>query len=385
VPSDTKPSYLQVHSALEEILGDDLHAKRVTSLAHATLGVIQAGSLAVCMIGHGLAAARDGSSKHATKQVDRLLSNSGIDVDAILARWIPFVLGERRDISVAMDWTDFDADKQATIMLSLITDHGRATPLMWLTVDKATLKTRRSSYEHQVLVRLAEILPADVRVRIVADRGFGDQKLYRMLNEELNFDYVIRFRGDILVTDRNGLSKRAKAWVGAKGRAKLLPDAQVTADQYPVGAVVCVQDPEMKDPWCLATNLTGQPARSLIALYGRRWGIETSFRDTKDLRFGMGMSSARVSTTARRDRLWLINAFAVTFLTVLGQASEALGYDRQLKTNTSKTRSHSLLRQGMLLYQMIPNMGDARLQPLIEKFAELLKAIPLFQGVFGTV
>ena len=94
MPSDTKPSYLQVHSALEEILGDDLHAKRVTSLAHATLGVIQAGSLAVCMIGHGLAAARDGSSKHATKQVDRLLSNSGIDVDAILARWIPFVLGE---------------------------------------------------------------------------------------------------------------------------------------------------------------------------------------------------------------------------------------------------------------------------------------------------
>ena len=69
-----------------------------------------------------------------------------------------------------------------------------------------------------------------------------------MLNDELNFDYVIRFRGDILVTDRNGLSKRAKAWVGAKGRAKLLPDAQVTADQYPVGAVVCVQDPEMKDP-----------------------------------------------------------------------------------------------------------------------------------------
>jgi hypothetical protein len=34
---------------------------------------------------------------------------------------------------------------------------------------------------------------------------------------------------------------------------------------------------------------------------------------------------------------------------------------------------------------MIPNMGDARLQPLIEKFAELLKAIPLFQGAFGTV
>jgi hypothetical protein len=32
-------------------------------------------------------------------------------------------------------------------------------------------------------------------VCIVADRGFGDQKLYRVLTEELKFDYVIRFRG----------------------------------------------------------------------------------------------------------------------------------------------------------------------------------------------
>jgi hypothetical protein len=30
-----------------------------------------------------------------------------------------------------------------------------------------------------VLVRLAELLPADIKVCVVADRGFGDQKLYR--------------------------------------------------------------------------------------------------------------------------------------------------------------------------------------------------------------
>jgi hypothetical protein len=28
-----------------------------------------------------------------------------------------------------MDWTDFDADDQATLALSLVTNHGRATPL----------------------------------------------------------------------------------------------------------------------------------------------------------------------------------------------------------------------------------------------------------------
>ncbi|MEO5375822.1 MAG: hypothetical protein H7840_16430 [Alphaproteobacteria bacterium] len=37
-------------------------------------------------------------------------------------------------IVVAMDWTDFDADDQATLVLSLVTNHGRATPLLWLSV-----------------------------------------------------------------------------------------------------------------------------------------------------------------------------------------------------------------------------------------------------------
>jgi len=55
-----------------------------------------------------------------------------------------------------------------------------------------------------VPVRLAEALPADIKVCIVADRGFGDHKLYRMLSEELNFDYLIRFRGNIMVTTADG-------------------------------------------------------------------------------------------------------------------------------------------------------------------------------------
>jgi hypothetical protein len=61
-----------------------------------------------------------------------------------------------------MDWTDFDADNRATIMLSLVSKHGRSTPLLWLTFDKATLKNHRNAYEYRVLVQLAEALPADV-------------------------------------------------------------------------------------------------------------------------------------------------------------------------------------------------------------------------------
>ena len=114
-------SFNEVRQFLGGILGPDLHAKRVDSLSDATLGVMHSASLAVAAIGHGLAAARGVATKHAIKQVDRLLSNPGIKVDDILALWVPYVIGARTSIAVAMDWTDFDADNQATIMLSLIT------------------------------------------------------------------------------------------------------------------------------------------------------------------------------------------------------------------------------------------------------------------------
>src|SRR3954470_21650845 len=215
------------HRFLSGLFDGDVHAKRISSLANATLGVISTASLAVNTIGQGLALARGRMTKHAVKQVDRLLSNPGIDVDAALRHWVPHVVGPRTAINVAMDWTEFDADGQATIMLSLMTRHGRATPLVWLTVDKSTLKDRRNEYEYQALVRLADALPADVAVCIVADRGFGDQKRYRMLSEELKFDYVIRFRGNISVTTADGEARSAAAWVRPGGRARILRGALV--------------------------------------------------------------------------------------------------------------------------------------------------------------
>ena len=384
MPSKKQISFENIHRFLRTMFAGDLHAKRILSLAGATLGAIESASLAVALIGQGLALARGLVTKHAIKQVDRMLANPGIDVDALLHHWVPFVVGKRPSITVAMDWTEFEADGQATIMLSLLCRHGRTTPLVWLTVDTATLKNRRNGYEYQVLVRLAEVLPADVHVCIVADRGFGDHKLYRVLTEELKFDFVIRFRGNIRVT-ADGEARTATEWVGAGGRARVLRAATVTAVGYPVGTVVCVQAKGMKEAWCLAASTTDKSTRELINLYAKRWGIECAFRDSKDIRFGMGMSSVHVSTADRRDRLWLINAFAVALLTLLGAAGEALGYDRHLKSNTTKRRTHSLLRQGRMLYELVPTMPEHRLQPLIERFAEMLVAQPVFVEMFGAV
>jgi hypothetical protein len=126
----------------------------------------------------------------------------------------------------------------------------------------------------------------------------------------------------------------------------------------------------MKEPWHLAASDGSLSAPQIIKLYSKRWSIEPSFRDSKDLRFGMGMSALRISDPQRRDRLLLLNAFAILLLTILGAAGESLGMDRQLRTSTVKRRVHSLFRQGCLLYDLIPNMPEEWLRPLIERYDE---------------
>ena len=240
-------------------------------------------------------------AKSAIKQVDRLLSNAGVVPWDLFGSWICEVVGSRREIVVAMDWTDFDADNQSTLALHLVTRHGRATPLLWLTVDKDELKNQRNDFEDLCLSRLKALLPEGVAVTILADRGFGDVKLFEFL-ESLGFQYVIRFRGNIQVSAADGETRLAIDWVGKGGRARKLHDAEITGARHKVGAVVCVK----------AAGMTCQePLLRPSSSTPKRWTIEPSFRDSKDLRFGMGMSALRIDDPQRRDRLLLLNAFAI--------------------------------------------------------------------------
>src|SRR5215207_29182 len=110
-----------VRSFLNSVLDEDIHTKRVASLANATLGVMTGASLGVAVIGKSPAQARGLLTKHAVKPVDRLLSKHRIDAWDVFATWVPETVGARRDIVVAMNWTDYDADGQATLALTLVT------------------------------------------------------------------------------------------------------------------------------------------------------------------------------------------------------------------------------------------------------------------------
>ena len=59
-------------------------------------------------------------------------------------------------------------------------------------------------------------------------------------------------------------------------------------------------------------------------------------------------------------------------LSLLGAAGERIGYDRWLKANPVKRRTHSLFRQGLMLYHHLPNWPDDRIRPLMGTMEEEL-------------
>ena len=81
----------------------------------------------------------------------------------------------------------------------------------------------------------------------------------------------------------------------------------------------------------------------------------------------------------------LLSAFAITFLTLLGEAGEDLGMDRLLKSNTARKRVQSLFRLGCMLYALMPGMPEHRLAPLVDRFADLIHQRRMFQNAVSVV
>lgn len=363
---------------------EDLHSKRVESLANYTVGAMHARSAAIHAIGAAYASIAEIKPKHGVKQVDRYLSNDGIDVASLTPDWAKFVIGSRKELLLALDWTEFEPDDHSTLCAYLATSHGRATPLAWKTYKKSKLTDgARTDAEHAMVEDLSRAISPDISITLLADRGFGSREFYQTLSM-LGWDYVIRFRSSIIVQVGDE-SKPANQWLSSSGRATKLVNARVTRHRYEVGAVVAVKKNGMKNAWYLATSLSSAKASAIVKLYSRRFTIEETFRDQKDLRFGKGLSATHIRKEDRRDRLLMLLAIAQALLTLLGAASERSGLDAYLKVNTVKRRTHSLYRQGEYWYSCIPTMRDDWFERLMTAFDEILEEQADMRQILGHI
>jgi len=347
-----------------------MHQKQYESLSNSVIGLLFSNSLQPAAIGRGLAEAKGNHSKHCIKQVDRMLRNENIRTKTCESTLALLLIGQRSRIAVAMDWTVFAKDKQMTLTLRLITKHGRATPLLWKTVSIEGLKGKKTNYVFELLEKLRCLTPKECQVIVLADREFGTLKNMEKLKRQLGFDYILRIKRNFTVKDKTGHTQLAHEWL-TQGKALCIDDAEITVKNYSVEKVVICKDKNMKDMWVLACSMKDIATQTILNYYAKRWSTETSYRDEKDLQFGLGLKKARISQIEKRDRLLLVSALAIIILTLLGAASEQVGYDKYIKANTSKMRTHSLFNQGRILITMLKNMKPIWREKIMGAFIEI--------------
>ena len=62
------------------------------------------------------------------------------------------------------------------------------------------------------------------------------------------------------------------------------------------------------------------------------------------------------------------------------------GVSLQTCRMTNQYQSYTpLFRQGLMLYDHIPNCSDERVRPLMERFLEMLMEQRVFKGIFGVI
>ena len=140
-----------------------------------------------------------------------------------------------------------------------------------------------------VLETVLNLLPRDVDVFFLADRGFEHGELIRWLTRN-QWNWAIRAKSDLLITLNNGVQQNVSQLLPQAGKAHLYPQVQVMGD------IDChlatAHWSEAQEAWAVVTNQP--PSLQTFAHYGERFGgIEPHFKDYKSATFEITRSNIR--------------------------------------------------------------------------------------------
>jgi hypothetical protein len=282
-----------------------------------------------------------------------------VPVEACFAPLLGWVLSwwAGQQLALALDATTLG--QRFTVLAISVVYRGCAIPVAWAIVKAGEKHAWRPDWE-RLLGLLAGVVPADLTVIVLADRGLYARWLFEGIVARgwhpflrVNLGGTFRPTGQAVfqpfgtfvpTTDRR--------WAGTgtafKGRGASLDCTLVAwyGDGY-------------QDPWLILTDLP--PAACDVAWYGLRTWIEQSFKLIK--RAGWQWQRTRMTDPERAARLWLAVAVATLWLVSVGGAADAalpdatcpdldlaaLAPTPRRRRHASRLRLHGVFRRGWML------------------------------------
>ena len=335
--------------------------------------------------------------RHRVKRVDRLLGSRALQrertsIYAAMAQFWLRDLGSSEPAQVPLilvDWSDLNEARSAQLIRASVALQGRSLTLY---EEVHTMKAATTPKVHAAFLKqLKAMLPPGCQPIVITDAGFRSP-WFRSV-EAIGWHWVGRIRNRDMVRpqgsrnnnddDDDDDNERTGLWRGAKTlyaratskaldlglfdyvRNNPISARLVTVKRAPKGRHMTTVKGERtrsshskkkskaeSEPWLLAASLSLAylSAAAIVAVYGQRMQIEQAFRDTKNPRFGLGLSYSGSRSTTRWAALALVASVAEFVIRLSGQCAinAKMQYDLQL-TNRRKRAEISVIRVGMLL------------------------------------
>jgi hypothetical protein len=314
-----------------------LDVRHLKTLAWMMAGLLESGLISLTQWApfvHGRAVFAQSS----VRRFARWLANERIDVHRLYGPLIQQALSSwgAHALYLALD-TSLLWEQYCVIRISLIY-RGRAIPLVWQVIEHASSSVAYATYR-VLLDKAASLLPVNVRVVFLADRGFADVALMRHATR-LGWHWRIRIKSCFLVYRRGHRRRKLSGYDLPPGQAHFWHHVHITAERYGPVHLALAHLAENGERWRVVSD---EPTNLLtLDEYGLRFDIEENFLDDKSN--GFQLESSLIRSAAALTRLGLVLALTTLYLVV--QGTEVVKQGKRRWVDAHWLRGNSYLKIG---------------------------------------
>lgn len=269
------------------------------------------------------------------RRIRRWLGNPRINVHRLYKPIIQAALANWTDdcLYLSLDTTQY-WDEYCLLRLAVV-HRGRALPLAWRVLKHQSATVAFREY-HEMLVHAARCLPKNVRVILLADRGFIHTDAMSAMRR-LGWHYRIRLKSN------TWLWRSSRGWIQPKsvhldrGEVRCFHNVKLHKQQWygPVH-VIFGRNNLNGELWVVVSD---EPTTlQTFSEYGLRFDIEELFKDEQSS--GWNLQKSEIRSVCDLSRLCFILALATLYVTAQGVAVVEQGMRRWVDTHWFRGNSY---------------------------------------------
>ena len=307
------------------------------------------------------------------QRIKRFFSQFKLDTDQV-AKWIyPLFFANNKKVYITIDRTNwFWGKAKINILMIGIAYEGLAIPLFWKLLNKAGNATAKEQIA--ILKRFIKIFGKSCILGVLGDREFGNGELLKWLNKQ-KIPFYIRIKDNTIVCIRDKKFHKAK-----KIFNHLNPKTQkpfyMAVLIWGTKVYLAGSRSERGELMIVATN---QKPQTAIAVYLRRWEIESLFQGLKAR--GFRFEQTHITQPARIEKLMAVLAIAFCWAHKIGEWRATIKLIIFNQHKASRRPQYSYFRYGFDLIRSAVLQFSAYFKQIKQYLKQIFLTIPSLEQV----